>query len=154
MGAEISAVFAFLHHLAAFAVVAALTGELVLVRSALTVESARRIVRFDTVYGLSAMALIVVGLLRVFYFEKGAAYYFHSAPFIAKLALFAIVGLLSIYPTREFLSWRKALKQGQVPVVDAEKLRTIRRIIHWELAAVALILLLAALAARGIGHFG
>jgi putative membrane protein len=150
----VSVTFAFLHHLAAFAVVAALIGELVLVRSALTVESARRIVRFDAAYGLSAMALIVVGLLRVFQFEKGAAYYFHSAPFIAKLALFAIIGLLSIYPTREFLSWRKALRQGQIPVVDEDKLLTIRRVIHWELAAVALILLLAALAARGIGHFG
>lgn len=149
-----SAFFAFLHHLAAFAVVAALTGELVLVRSALTVETARRIVRFDAAYGISAMALVVVGLLRVFHFEKGAAYYFRSAPFIAKLTLFAIVGLLSIYPTREFLSWRKLLRQGQIPVVDAERLRVIRTVIHWELATVALILLLAALAARGIGTFG
>ena len=149
-----SSLFAFLHHLAAFAVVAALTAELVLVRSALTVESARRIVRFDTAYGISAMALVVVGLLRVFHFEKGAAYYFQSAPFLAKLTLFAIVGLLSIYPTREFLSWRKALRQGQVPVVDAERLRAIRTVIHWELAIIALILLLAALAARGIGYLG
>jgi len=149
-----AALFAFLHHLAAFAVVAALTGELVLVRSALTVESARRIVRFDAAYGISAMALVIVGLLRVFHFEKGASYYFHSAPFIAKLALFAAIGLLSIYPTREFLSWRKTLKQGQVPVVDEARMRSIRKVIHWELAAVALILLLAALAARGIGHFG
>jgi putative membrane protein len=149
-----SAFFAFMHHLAAFAVVAALTGELVLVRSSLTVESARRIVRFDAAYGISAMVLIAVGLLRVFHFEKGAAYYFHSAPFIAKLTLFAIVGIASIYPTREFLSWRKVLKQGQIPVVDETKLRAIRTVIHWELAAVALILLLAALAARGIGHFG
>jgi putative membrane protein len=150
----VSSLFAFLHHLAAFAVVAALTAELVLVRSALTVESARRIVRFDAAYGISAMALMVVGLLRVFQFEKGAAYYFQSAPFIAKLTLFAIVGLLSIYPTREFLSWRKSLRQGQVPVVDADRLRTIGKVIHWELALIALILLLAALAARGIGHFG
>jgi putative membrane protein len=149
-----AAFFAFLHHLAAFALVAALTGELVLVRSTLTIESARRIVRFDFVYGISAMTLVVVGLLRVFHFEKGAAYYFHSAPFLAKLTLFAIVGLMSIYPTREFLSWRKSLKQGQIPVVDAGRLRAIRSVIHWELASVALILLLAALAARGIGHFG
>ena len=149
-----AALLAFVHHLAAFAVVSALTGELVLVRSALTVESARRIVRFDTAYGLSAIVLVTVGLLRVFHFEKGAAYYFHSAPFLAKLTLFAVVGLLSIYPTREFLSWRKTLRQGQVPIVDAERLLAIRRVIHWELAFVALILLLAALAARGIGHLG
>ena len=149
-----SALLAFLHHLAAFAVVSALTGELVLARSALTVESARRIVRFDSAYGISAVVLVVIGLLRVFHFEKGAAYYFHSAPFVGKLTLFAIVGLLSIYPTREFLSWRKSLRQGQVPVVDAERLRAIRTVIHWELAIIALVLLLAALAARGIGTFG
>lgn len=105
-------------------------------------------------FGLSSGVLLVVGLLRVFFFEKGAAYYFHSAPFLAKLTLFALVGLLSIYPTRVFLSWRKSLKQGQLPVVDSSKLRTIRSVIHWELASIALILLLAALAARGIGHFG
>jgi putative membrane protein len=30
------------------------------------------------VLGLSAGFLLVIGLLRVFFFEKGAAYYFHS----------------------------------------------------------------------------
>jgi len=149
-----SALLAFLHHLAAFALVAALTAELVLVRGTLTVESARKIVRFDAVYGVSAVVLLIAGLLRVFFFEKGAAYYFHSAPFLGKLALFAAIGLLSIYPTREILSWRKSLRQGQLPVVDAARLRTVGRVIHWELALVALLLLLAALMARGIGYFG
>ena len=46
------------------------------------------------------------------YFEKGASYYFHSVPFVAKLSLFVMVGLLSIYPTMEFLSWRASVKQG------------------------------------------
>src|SRR5262245_39054177 len=113
-----AALFAVLHHLAALALVAALTAEFVLVRSALTVESARRIVRFDAVYGISASLLLAVGLLRVFYFEKGAGYYFQSAPFLAKLSLFVAVGLLSAYPTFEFLSWRGALRQDRLPAVD------------------------------------
>jgi putative membrane protein len=73
---------AFLHHLAAFALVAALTVELVLLNGELTLKSARRLQMIDAVYGASAGLLLLVGLLRVFYFEKGAAYYFHSAPFI------------------------------------------------------------------------
>ncbi len=146
------ALFAFLHHAAAFAMVAALTAELVLIRSELTVEYARRILRFDAAYGISAGVLLAVGLLRVFHFEKGAAYYFHSAPFLAKLALFAAIGLLSIVPTREFLSWRKALRQGRVPVVDPDRLRAIRSIIHWELVGLLPILLCAVLMARGVGH--
>lgn len=149
-----SVFFAFLHHLAAFALVAALAVEFVLIRDALTVTSARKIVRADLVFGLSSGVVLVVGLLRVFIFEKGAAYYFHSAPFLAKLTLFALIGLLSIYPTREFLSWRTALKQGQLPVVDSSKFRTIRSVIHWELAGVVLLQLFAALMARGIGYFG
>ncbi len=149
-----AAFFAFLHHLAAFALVAALTAELVLIRGELTVENARRILRFDAAYGLSAVTLLVAGLLRVFQFEKGAAYYFQSAPFLAKLALFTAIGLLSIIPTLEFLSWRKALRQGQVPVVDPSRLRAIRSIIHWELVCIVPILLCAVLMARGVGYFG
>jgi putative membrane protein len=147
----VNAAFAFLHHLAAFALVAVLTGELVLMRSPLTVESARRILRFDAAYGMSAGALLAIGLIRVFYFEKGASYYFHSVPFIAKLSVFAAIGLLSIYPTLEFLSWRKALRQGELPALSPEKLRAIRSILHWELALLLPLLACAALTARGIG---
>ena len=57
----------------------------------------------DAVYGVAATVLLVVGLLRVFYTEKGAAYYFASFTFLAKLALFVVVGILSIYPTIKFL---------------------------------------------------
>jgi putative membrane protein len=99
------------------------------------------------VVGLSAGLLLVVGWLRVFYFEKGTAFYFHNAAFIAKMGLFVVVAFLSLYPTIKFLSWRKG-------AVDLAALPRIRRILHLELAGVALILLCAALMARGIGFLG
>jgi putative membrane protein len=141
-----TSIMAFLHHVAAFTLVAALAVEFVLVRGEVTAVIARRLARADMIFGISAGVLLVVGLLRVFYFEKGAAYYFHSGTFIAKLALFALVGLLSIYPTRKFISWRKGFDPASVPAI--------RRIIHLELVAVVLILLFAALMADGIGYFG
>jgi putative membrane protein len=49
----------------------------------------------------------------------------------------------------EFLSWRGALKAGQVPVVAAKKLKLVTVIIHGELFAIAIILLCAAIMARG-----
>jgi putative membrane protein len=98
--------------------------------------------------------VLLVGLARVFHFEKGAGYYFHSWPFIGKLSMFILVALLSIYPTVTFLSWGKALKQGQVPSVDAGRLRSLRRLVHAELAGIVLILLFAAMMARGVGFFG
>jgi putative membrane protein len=149
-----SPLFAFLHHVAAFSLVAALAVEFVLVRDPLTLTSARRLQIADAVYGISASLVLAVGLLRVFYFEKGAGYYFHSVPFLGKLALFAAIALLSIYPTMVFLSWRKETKADRVPAVSDGQRRALRRIIHWELAAVLLLLLCAALMARGIGHFG
>ena len=149
-----AATFAFLHHLAAFALVSALAVEFVLIRGELTVKNARTILFADSVFGASAGAILIVGFLRVFYFEKGATYYFHSVPFIAKLSLFAVIGLLSIYPTLQFLSWRASLKQGVVPALEPAKLRAIRTIIHWELAGLVVLVFCAALMARGIGYVG
>jgi putative membrane protein len=149
-----SALFAFLHHGAAFMLFASLVVERVLTRDELTVANARRVLDADRIFGIAAGVLLVVGMLRVAFFEKGAAYYWHSAPFIAKLSLFVIVGLLSIYPTVEFLKWRKPLREGVLPVVSSEKLEKIRRLIGMELGAVMLIIANAALMARGIGFFG
>jgi putative membrane protein len=70
------------------------------------------------------------------------------------MTLFAIVGLLSVYPTRVFLSWRAVLKQGVVPALDDVARRRIARVIHTELTGIALIILCAVLMARGIGYFG
>jgi putative membrane protein len=150
----VAAFFAFLHHVAAFALVGAVAVEFVLIRGELSVASARRLQATDAVLGAAALLVLVVGLLRVFLFEKGAGYYFHSVPFLVKLGVFIVLLLASISPTIEFLSWKAALKRGAVPAVAPAKLRTLRRILHWELAGVVVILLCAALMARGVGHFG
>lgn len=149
-----SALFAFLHHAAAFLLVAVVTVELVLMRGELTVASARTLLRMDSVYGLCAVVLLIVGFIRVFYTEKGADYYFHSGTFLAKLGLFLVVGLLSIMPTVQFLSWRKALKAGQAPALDDATRRRMRMILHIELTLLFVIMLCAALMARGIGFIG
>src|SRR5437879_1929868 len=102
--ASMSTLFAFFHHLCAFALVSAVAIEFTLIRQELTIASARRLQVTDLALGIAAGALFVIGLLRVFFFEKGAAYYFHSHAFLLKFSLFIIVGLLSIIPTMEFLS--------------------------------------------------
>jgi putative membrane protein len=145
---------AFVHHAAAFIVFGALMVELVLLRNDLTVASARSVLRMDRVYGIAATVLLVVGLLRVFYTEKGAAYYFSSGTFIAKLVLFIVVGLLSIYPTLTFLRWRVALRGERVPAFETATRRTVRMLVHIELTLLVVILLLAPMMARGIGALG
>ncbi|MGQ0811667.1 MAG: DUF2214 family protein [Nitrospiraceae bacterium] len=142
--------FAFLHHVAAFALVSTLVVEAVLINDVLTLRSARRLQLADLAFGISAGIVLVIGFLRVFYFEKGTSYYFHSVPFLAKVSLFAMIGSLSIYPTVEFLSWRKSLKQGRLPKVDDRKIRMIRSIIGLELGGVVFLIFCAVLMARDV----
>jgi putative membrane protein len=144
-----STLFAFLHHLAAFTLVSALAVEFVLIRHELTRANAIRLLVADAVLGASATMLLVVGLLRVFYFEKGAAYYFSSHAFVTKFSLFILVAVLSVVPTIEFLSWRKAVRAGQAPSVSDRKLKTVRSILHVELIGIVVILAAAAIMAKG-----
>ena len=152
MGAVLTpALAAFVHHALAFILFAAVMVQLVLLREPPTISTARSILRMDAVYGISATLLLVVGFIRVLHTEKGAGYYFQSAPFIAKLALFVAVGLISIYPTLKFRSWRKALASGAAPSVEPEQHRKLKLMIHTELTLLVIIMLCAALMSRGIG---
>ena len=144
-----STLFAFLHHLSALTLVSALAIEFTLIRQELTLSSARGLQFTDLVIGIAGGTLLVIGLLRVFFLEKGASYYFHSYAFLTKLSLFIVVGLLSIIPSLEFLSWRGALTAERAPTIDARKLRPVTGIFHGELVTVVIILLCAAIMARG-----
>jgi len=147
-----SALFAFLHHAAAFTLVAALVVEFVLVKQGITYGNARIVQKADIVFGIAAGVILIVGALRVVYFEKGALYYMHSLPFHVKLGTFLVVGILSITPTMEFLRWRIQTRAGAAPEIDGKKLKTIRLLIHLELVGIAVILACAAMMARGIGE--
>jgi putative membrane protein len=144
-----STLFAFLHHLMAFTLVSAIAIEFVLIRQEITRANALRLLVADAVLGASATVLLIVGLLRVFYFEKGATYYFSSHAFLTKLSVFILVALMSAVPTIEFLSWRKAVRAGQAPTVSDKKLKTVRSILHYELIGIVVILAAAALMAKG-----
>ncbi len=115
-----SAFFAFLHFVAVFGVVATVFLEWQTMSPAPTHAEALRIQRCDRWYGLFAMLLVVVGLLRVYFFEKGKAFYFANPFFNAKMTLFVLVGLVSIYPTIRFIKWRAQTRQGAAPVVSAD----------------------------------
>ncbi|WP_226666704.1 DUF2214 family protein [Microbulbifer aggregans] len=88
--------FAFLHHLTFITMIVVLTMQLVLLGQPLSLQSARKLQIVDRILGLSAVALLVIGFLRVFLFEKGPGYYFHNGIFHAKLTLFLIAAVLSI----------------------------------------------------------
>lgn len=146
-----NAIMAFLHHLAAFTLTGTIIYELVTFRKDLTLAEARRIQRMDIIYGVSAGVVLIIGLLRVFYYEKGAPFYAQNLFFWTKMAGFALVALLSIYPTIRFISWRRIFAQNQVPQISDQDAARIKSILWLEIAGIAIIILSAALMARGIG---
>ncbi|MEY2816693.1 MAG: hypothetical protein RL275_156 [Chloroflexota bacterium] len=147
----VNSIMATLHHIAAFTLTACLIYEFVAYRKGLTVEEARRIQRVDLVYGIAAGLVVVVGLLRVYFFEKGSNYYFSNYVFWTKMALFTIVGLLSIYPTIRYIKWNPILAENKSPEIPEQEYRNIRLLLWLEMAGLVLILFAAPLMARGIG---
>ena len=148
------AIFAFLHHLAAFTIVSAIGIELALFSATPTLAQARKLRIIDAHYGLAAVAVLVIGYFRMADFEKGAQYYLSNGWFITKITLFVLIGILSIYPTVLFLSWKKYIKSGEAPVVTAEQAKRVRLCLFLELACAMGILLAAPLMARGFGILG
>jgi len=146
-----SAIMAFLHHLAAFTLTAAIIYEHTTFRKELSLTDARRIQRMDILYGISAGVVVIVGLLRVFYFEKGAPYYAQNWFFWTKMLGFALAALLSIYPTIRFVSWNKSFAKNQAPEISDQDVSRIKLFLRLEMFAIALILFSAAMMARGIG---
>ena len=146
-----SALFAFVHFVAVFGIFATVFLEWQTMGPAPSLAEAKRIQRCDRWYGLFAMTLVVVGLLRVYYFEKGRAFYFSNPFFNAKMTLFVLVGLLSIYPTIRFIRWRAQTRQGAAPVVSADEYRRIIMVLRAELVLLLGAAFCASLMARGIG---
>ena len=146
-----SAIMAFLHHVAAFTLVGTIIYELVSFHRDLSLAEARRIQRMDIAYGVSAAFVLIVGLLRVFYFEKGAAYYAQNWFFWTKMLGFALVGLLSIYPTVRYVSWNKFFAKNQAPEISDQEVSRTKLVLRLEMLGIIIILLSAAMMARGVG---
>ena len=146
-----SAIFSFLHFVAVFGIVGTLVAEWAMLSETPTYREARLMQACDRWYGFFAVAILIVGFLRVFYFEKGSAYYFASPFFRAKIGLFVVIGLLSIYPTVRFIKWRAQMGNGQAPLVPAAEFRALRAVLRLELVLLLGMVLCAALMARGIG---
>jgi putative membrane protein len=103
----------------------------------------------DGVYGLAATTILVTGILRVIYFGKGSEYYLNNNFFWIKIALFIVVGLLSLYPTITFiLWWVKDLFKDQLPTIQPNQFKIISWSIRGELVGFTLIPLMAAIMAR------
>ncbi|RUM96540.1 DUF2214 family protein [Pseudaminobacter arsenicus] len=144
-------VLAILHHFLVFALAAILAAETVLINQPLVGDTVRRLARIDGLYGATAGLVLVVGICRVLFGLKGWEFYVANHAFWGKMVCFAIVGLLSIVPTRHFLKWRaKTGSDAGFQVPDAEA-ASMRRYLRAEGVFFMAILVFAAAMARGYG---
>ena len=142
---------AYLHYLSIILLAGFLVGELVMCRAGVTTEQARRLAGIDAVFFASALAALATGLLRLFFYAKGVSFYTGNWTFWVKMALYVIIAVISITPTRTFLRWKRAAaERGTAPAGD--EIAAARRLIHIELGLLALMPLMAVLMARGIGR--
>ena len=136
------------HHLLIFALFGVLFAELIAVRKGMDSSTVARIASVDLWYGVLAGLIVVVGFSRAVFAAKGWAYYSHNGFFWAKIATFAVIGLLSVPPTVRFIQWRRA---GVSPT-DAQ-VAGVRGFLHAEVVLFALLPAFAAAMARGYGEF-
>jgi putative membrane protein len=144
-------ILACLHHLAIFSLAGVIAAEVVLLSGAIDAADVRRLASVDAWYGLLAAAVILFGVSRVIWGAKGYEYYLANHVFWTKMALFLILGLLSIRPTLVFFAWKKRLKTDPdfaPPIAEAARMRTYLWI---EVGVFLCIPIAAAAMARGYG---
>lgn len=148
MTAEI--ILRYFHFISIFVIVGTLTGEHLLIKKSLTRAQITVLSRIDAVYGLAALTLLIVGLtLWLGSYGRPSVFYSKNWIFHLKLTCFALVGLLSIYPTIFFIKNRKGDPQE---VIDIPK--RLIMMIRLELTLLIIIPLLAGLMAHRVGYFG
>jgi putative membrane protein len=140
--------FAIGHHLLVFALFGVLFAELIAVRPGMNPAAVTRVAAVDLWYGILAGLILIVGFCRAVFAGKGWAYYSHNGFFWAKIATFAVIGLLSVPPTIRFIAWRR---EGASPSDQA--IAAVRRYLHAEVVLFALLPVFAAAMARGYGAF-
>jgi putative membrane protein len=144
-------ILAIAHHLCVFTLAGLLLAEVVLLRPNLSAERMRQLGTIDMAYGALAGLIVVVGVLRVIFGDKGADYYIHNWAFWLKMAAFVAVGLLSIPPTLAIIGWRRKVAADPKFSPDAATVAGLRRFYIGEIVAFALIPVFAAAMARGYG---
>ena len=141
---------AVLHHWLVFVIAALLVAEIALLRPGIGRRELKLLGGIDRYYGALAGAIIVVGAARVYFGLKGWEYYVYNHVFWAKMGAFLIVGLLSVPPTLRIIRWNRATAEPDYAVPDAE-IAAIRRYLWLEALVLGLVLVFAAMLARGYG---
>lgn len=148
----LDAVLAYLHFIAIFMLFAFMTAQAMMLRQPLDAPRIRLLGRIDLWYFGSATAALLTGFLRLGLGAKGADFYLSSWPIYVKIALFVVVGVISVSPTLAFVRWRRSLDHDAAWLPAPEEQKRFRRLVMVQLHLAALIPAVAVLMSRGLGR--
>ena len=136
----------YIHFVGIMIVFAMVCIENVLIKPSMERKRIKQLFNVDGIYGLFSIIVVAAGLYLWFGGGKPAAYYTQNGIFHAKVALFIVVGILSIWPTVFYFKNRKGDENDKIEVPNY-----LRKIIRIEIFLLIAIPLLAALMAQGVG---
>ena len=150
-GVVSSALVAYVHYLGIILCFGSLLYERLILKPNLNKNETISMIIADAIYGIAGLALLITGILRVKYFGQGSDFYTSNPIFWVKITLYAIIGLLSLYPTITYVLWAIPLSKNKLPLIPEKLVRRFKFIITTELIGFATIPFFATLMARGIG---
>lgn len=148
----LDALVAYFHYLGMIGLVAALVTEHALLGGPLDQRRWRQLGIADRVYWLSVAAVVASGLLRTYWFGKGAPFYAGNPLFHVKLGLFTLVVGLSVYPALILARMRRSVREGMTPGTPDANIARMTLFVRLGLAVVILVPLLAVSMGRGFGY--
>ena len=146
-----SVFWASTHYLGILVLFGCVYGMLLFWRTQINEYNFRTLLWLHVAYWVSLLVVLVSGLARAGWTEKGMAFYMANPWFHAKVTVFVLIILLSLYPVKRMRAWRKTADGEAVPPVSPALQKTLRRTLVAEIHLISLMPILGALMARGVG---
>ena len=105
----------------------------------------------DLGYFLALTGSLATGLARVLFFGQDTAYYLANRLFWLKIALFIAIGVIALFPTRQYILWNREARTAPAFAPLTRDLERVRGSLAMQLGLMLLLPLLAILVARGYG---
>jgi putative membrane protein len=146
-----AALFAWLHLVAVGVAVGLLLSEYWLCRRLPDRVQVRLLGTVDLGYFLALIGSLATGLARVRLEGQESAYYLANRLFCLKIALFIAVGLIALFPTRQYIRWNREARMAPAFAPLTQELERVRGSIALQMGLMLLLSLVSVLLARGYG---
>ena len=146
-----AAFFAWLHLVAVGLAFGLLLSEYWLCRRIPDRLQVRLLGTVDLGYFLALIGSVATGLARVLFFGQDTAYYLANRLFWLKIALFVAIGLIALFPTRQYIRWNREARTAPAFAPLTRELERVRGCLALQLGLMLLLPLLAILVARDYG---